>query len=222
MAIDINDPVIFGNFEDRVNKNMRKLDNVQPDGPQELVEEWYKERQENKPNPTEWNQVYSEGGGNNSRLKQEADGVKLIKPAKADGGGLRFDTGKNRLELIPPEWDWALGDILTKGAQKYADRNWERGMPWSKIIGPMKRHYNKFLAGERYDPETGCHHLGMVAWNALALMTYDIREIGENDLGQGNLEWLDKVNKNSLQIKKEETAKETVNEPTPTTTKTGN
>ena len=100
----------------------------------------------------------------------------------ADGGGLRLDAGKNRLDLIPPEWDAALGDVLTQGAKKYADRNWERGMPWSKMIGCAKRHRLKFEAGERYDPETGCHHLAMSAWNLLALMVYDIRGIGENDL----------------------------------------
>ena len=123
-------------------------------------------------------------------------------------GGLRYDTGKNRLDLIPPEWTWALGQILTKGAQKYAARNWEKGMDWSRIIGPLKRHLEKFLAGETYDAETGCHHMAMVAWNALALMTYDIREIGNNDL-VGKMEWLEKTT-NSYQ--KQEETKENNNE----------
>lgn len=100
----------------------------------------------------------------------------------ADGGGLRLDAGKNRLDLIPPEWEAALGDVLTQGAEKYDDRNWERGMSWSKMIGCAKRHRLKFEAGERYDLETGCHHLAMAAWNLLALMVYDIRGIGEDDL----------------------------------------
>lgn len=104
------------------------------------------------------------------------------KEKKADNGGLRFDTGKNQLELIPPEWVWALGDVLTRGAAKYAPRNWERGMAWSKMIGCSLRHIYKFAMGERYDPETGCHHLAMGAWNLLSLMTYDLRGIGENDL----------------------------------------
>lgn len=97
-------------------------------------------------------------------------------------GGLRYDNGKNRLDLLPPEWVWGLGVITTEGAKKYAERNWEKGMPWSKVWGPMLRHAFKWLMGERYDAETGCHHLLMVAWNALALFTYDLRQIGENDL----------------------------------------
>jgi Domain of unknown function (DUF5664) len=109
-----------------------------------------------------------------------------------DGGGLRFDAGKNQLDLIPPEWVWALAMVLTRGAIKYAIRNWERGMKWSKMIGCSLRHIFKFACGERYDRESGCHHLAHAAWNLLALMTYDIRKIGENDL-VGELSWLELV-----------------------------
>ncbi len=106
-----------------------------------------------------------------------------------EGKGKRFNKGKLRMELTLPEWDWALGDVSTKGSYKYDEWNWLLGMKWSYMIGCMKRHLGKFEAGERYDgPKfdkkagtTGCHHLAMVAWNALALMTYDIRQIGEDD-----------------------------------------
>ena len=96
---------------------------------------------------------------------------------KEDGGGQRHDKGKIRMDLIPPEWEYALADVLTQGAEKYAERNWERGMDWSKPIGCARRHIAKFMMGERYDWETGCHHLAMAAWNLLALMTYDLRGI---------------------------------------------
>ena len=38
--------------------------------------------------------------------------------------------------------------------------------------------------GERDDPETKCHHLAHVAWNALALMVYEMRGLGEDDLNR--------------------------------------
>lgn len=101
---------------------------------------------------------------------------------KPDGGGLRYNAGKNRIDLLPPEWTWALGDVTTKGSYKYEERNWERGMKWSIMVGCASRHVLKFLVGERYDRETGCHHLAMAAWNILALMSYDLRGIGENNL----------------------------------------
>ncbi len=113
---------------------------------------------------------------------------------KADGGGMRFDEGKNQLELVPPLWIWALGDVLTCGARKYAARNWERGMVWGKMIGCASRHMLKFCCGERYDVETGCHHLAMAAWNLLALMTYDLKGIGDNDLNDDTMALLAKVN----------------------------
>ena len=95
--------------------------------------------------------------------------------------GIRLDDGKVRLDLIPPEWIWALGQVLTSGAAKYAERNWELGMKWGRVIGPLLRHTMKFICGERYDPETGNHHMAMAAWNCLALMSYDLRKIGEDD-----------------------------------------
>lgn len=114
-----------------------------------------------------------------------------MKPRTAvgDGKGLRYNEGKIRVDLIPAEWTWALALVLTRGAIKYDARNWERGMSWSHCLGSITRHICKFICGERYDPETGCHHMAMAAWNCLALMTYDIRQIGQNDF-VGDLIWL--------------------------------
>lgn len=122
---------------------------------------------------------------NIGEAKDYAPAPASIKPAAlpADGGGLRYNEGKNRVELIPPEWPWALGMVLTRGAIKYADRNWERGMSWAYMVGSIVRHVLKFLCGERYDPESGNHHMAHAAWNCLGLMSYDIRGgIGTNDL----------------------------------------
>lgn len=96
--------------------------------------------------------------------------------------GLRYDEGKNRLDLIPPEWEWELGRVLTEGAKKYADRNWELGMDYSKVVGPLRRHLNAYLRGERIDPTDGTLHAAKVAWNALVLMTYDLRKIGKDNV----------------------------------------
>lgn len=104
-----------------------------------------------------------------------------------DGGGLRYDEGKPRVDLIPPEAMMELGKLYAAGAKKYADRNWERGMPWSKCLGPLMRHLFKWMAGERRDPETGLSHMTHVAWNAVALVTYEIRGIGADDVRPAEL-----------------------------------
>lgn len=90
---------------------------------------------------------------------------------------------------------------MTEGSVKYPARNWEEGMPWSKIMGPLERHLMKFKAGEQYDLETGCHHMAMVAWNALSLLTHDLRGLGVDDLARHGLDELRKVNnKNGGQL----------------------
>lgn len=95
--------------------------------------------------------------------------------------GLRFNEGKNRLDLIPSEWIEGLGWILTFGAKKYADRNWELGMDWSKVEASLRRHDTAFWKGEDKDPESGLLHPYHTAWNALALAYYLEKGIGNDD-----------------------------------------
>lgn len=112
--------------------------------------------------------------------------------------GLRYNTGKRRYDLIPPEWEAALADILTKGAEKYAARNWEQGLSYADTVGCLRRHLAKWQAGEQFDEgETGCHHMGMVAWNALVLMTFDLRGIGTDDMPKLRADILKAVNNGS-------------------------
>jgi len=93
--------------------------------------------------------------------------------------GRKLDGGKCRYELIPPEALEALAQLYTDGAAKYGDRNWERGMSWSRLFGAMCRHGWKWFRGEDYDvdPQTGAvtHHLVQVAWNAFAIYTLAMR-----------------------------------------------
>lgn len=91
---------------------------------------------------------------------------------RKDEPGKTYDAGKLRFDLIPPEWETALAQVMTAGAQKYADRNWEKGLSWSRRYGSLRRHTNAFWAGEDFDPETGLPHLAHIAWNALALLTF--------------------------------------------------
>lgn len=75
-----------------------------------------------------------------------------------------------RLDLIPAKPLWLLSEVYGRGARKYADRNWERGIQYSKLYGALLRHALKFWGGEDIDPEDGQHHLASVAWHALALL----------------------------------------------------
>jgi 5'(3')-deoxyribonucleotidase len=89
-----------------------------------------------------------------------------------EGGGLRFNTGKTRYDLIPAFAQEQYARVLSKGAEKYADRNWEKGMPWSKVAASLERHLYAFKRGEDYDPETGLLHMAHVMCNAAFLTEY--------------------------------------------------
>jgi 5'(3')-deoxyribonucleotidase len=88
------------------------------------------------------------------------------------GQGLRFNKGKTRHDLIPAFAQEQYAKVLTKGAEKYAERNWEKGMAWSKIISSLERHLQAIKSGEDYDPETGLLHSAHVMCNAAFLTEY--------------------------------------------------
>ena len=98
-----------------------------------------------------------------------------------NNSGLRYDDGKPRFDLVPPEAMIALAAHYERGARKYADRNWEKGMAWGKCFASMQRHAWAWSNGEDIDAETDTHHMIAVAWNALALYTYAMRKIGTDD-----------------------------------------
>jgi hypothetical protein len=95
--------------------------------------------------------------------------------------GVKHDQDKPRMELIAPEIQVALADILAFGARKYADRNWEKGMKWGRCFGALMRHMWAWWAKEPADPETGKSHLWHAACCLMFLIAYEQRQIGEDD-----------------------------------------
>jgi len=104
--------------------------------------------------------------------KKFKDPVYVGEAKKEKGGGLRFNEGKNRLDLVPSELIEGVGRVLTMGANKYEDRNWEKGMKWSTVLASLKRHLMAFEKAEDYDKESGELHIDHVLTNALFLKFY--------------------------------------------------
>ena len=88
------------------------------------------------------------------------------------GGGLRFNKGKLRYDLVNPQAHEDMVDVLTMGAEKYFDRNWENGLSWCSVLASMKRHIAAIERGEDYDPESGRLHIAHVACNVHFLNTF--------------------------------------------------
>jgi hypothetical protein len=87
--------------------------------------------------------------------------------------GLKFDKEKTRLELLSPFAMEQVGKVLTFGAKKYADRNWEQGISWSRIIGAILRHVIAYMRGETLDPETGLSHAAHIMCEAMFLLHFE-------------------------------------------------
>jgi len=75
---------------------------------------------------------------------------------------------KPRPDLISPHAQMREGMIMTLGAQKYATRNWEKGMPISECIASAQRHIEKYKRGD-IDED----HLAQARWNLGAALHFE-------------------------------------------------
>ncbi len=98
---------------------------------------------------------------------------------------IKYDGGKPRMDLIPPESMVAMGAVLAVGAKKYSGRNWENGCDWGRINAALKRHLTAWEAGQDNDPETNLPHLWQVLTNAAFLVTFAARGVGTDDRPKG-------------------------------------
>lgn len=78
------------------------------------------------------------------------------------------DTDRGRYDLLPPRPLRRLAIHYERGARKYAPRNWEKGLSWSRCFCSMVRHAFQWLAGDNVED-----HLAAVVWNAFTLMHYE-------------------------------------------------
>lgn len=64
--------------------------------------------------------------------------------------------------------------VLTYGASKYRERNWEDGLVYSRVYDSAMRHIDAFRAGTLMDAESGRHHLAHAVCNLLFLLDYEL------------------------------------------------
>jgi hypothetical protein len=95
----------------------------------------------------------------------------MVEPIIKDSGktqefntGAHRDTseGKGRFDLIPLEALQRVAVTYQKGAEKYGENNWKKGMPIERFLDSGSRHIYKYLAG--WEDED---HLSMALWNIM-------------------------------------------------------
>lgn len=103
------------------------------------------------------------------------------KPEVKEDEAVKYDEGKPRWDLIPVVALSAVVDVLTFGANKYGDRNWEKGTNYSRIYRALFGHVMSWWSGETMDKETGSHHLAHAACCCLFLIEYHYRAKGKDN-----------------------------------------
>jgi hypothetical protein len=95
-----------------------------------------------------------------SDLADSGDRTSFMNGAVRDRGG-----EKSRPDLISPFFENRLGEHMRKGAVKYSDWNWAKGMPNSEYWASLRRHIAQAEMGM-----TNEDHLAAIAFNVMALM----------------------------------------------------
>ena len=113
-------------------------------------------------------------GKGEARLPDDAEAItaNAIKPI--ENIGVKHDNGKDRFDLIDPDFERAIARVLTFGAKEYGDHNFKKVKdPYDRYYAALRRHLNDWRRGEATDPKTGESHLAHVICNALFLMHFD-------------------------------------------------
>ena len=103
-------------------------------------------------------------------------------------GGAQRDIypGKPRYDLIPAVAIKRLAQHYANGALKYADRNWERGLPLSSFTNSMFSHIIAMMSGDVKED-----HLAAIMWNAAGyIWTVDAALNGKLPMSLLDVPWL--------------------------------
>ena len=99
--------------------------------------------------------------------------------------GLKYDSGKQRWDLLPVAEIEGIVDVLTFGANKYTDNSWQNvdnGI--ERYYSALMRHIIAWRKGELKDEESGIDHL----YHALTNLVF--------------ISWLEKNGKKTIKASK--------------------
>lgn len=108
-------------------------------------------------------------------------GLEVYAPQEVAVAAIKYDHGKPAFDLIPPHALEEVAKVYAFGAEKYARRNWEKGLAWCRVFGAIMRHSWAWMRGETFDRETELHHMAHAAFGCLALVEYHYRGLGKDD-----------------------------------------
>jgi hypothetical protein len=85
--------------------------------------------------------------------------------------------GAGRFDLLPWEAIWEVAKHCQRGAEKYGERNCEKGIPIHSLCDSAMRHLAKYMMGMDDEP-----HLVAAAWNVLFAIWMEIKKPEMQDI----------------------------------------
>ena len=74
--------------------------------------------------------------------------------------GIKYDSAKPKMNLLPPKAILEVAKVLTFGAEKYDAENWRKlDDLQNRYTAGALRHIFAHMDGEKLDPETGLSHM---------------------------------------------------------------
>ena len=83
--------------------------------------------------------------------------------------GMKFDKGKPRTDLLPPEELLEIAAVFGFGAQKYSDKNYLL-LDTKRVYASCLRHLFAYYSGIDTDEESGHSHLAHAACCVIMMM----------------------------------------------------
>ena len=123
--------------------------------------------------------------------------------------GRKFDGGKLRYDLIPVLALEETAKVVTKGAEKYDDKNWKL-VPEGRrrYLAAAMRHIQQWRKGEIYDEEMGTHHIANAISNLMFILEKELQgwkdssEDSSRDISQEELKnFIESVDRSESQEK---------------------
>lgn len=98
-----------------------------------------------------------------------------------ENGFIKYDAGKTQYHLIPPRELKQLAEILTFGAAKYGENNWQKCDNPMRYVDALFRHIEAWRSGSDLDDETMKPHLAHALCCCLFILYFDNERRDNND-----------------------------------------
>lgn len=91
--------------------------------------------------------------------------------------GKKLDDGKLRWDLLSWEAVEKIVEVYTFGTKKYGENTWQNVENFeARYRAALVRHLVSHIKGEKVDEESQILHLAHMAWNALALIWFELQK----------------------------------------------